>query len=115
MRTFNFQKNEVTDLMQANFTAKLISISNSTKTNSNGKEYRIASIKFTDADAVEQTITAIMYEKNYSKGVKVGNDYIATVTIMPDNQPLVTVSHLQGAERATINMFGLAVETPVHA
>lgn len=115
MKSFNFQKNEVTGLMQANFTAKLISISNSTKTNTNGKEYRVASIKFVDANDVEQTISALMYEKNYSKGVEVNNEYLATVTIMPDNQPLVTVSHLQGAERATINMFGIAVETPVTA
>ena len=107
---FQFTINEVTGLPQANFNAKVISISNQTKTNKNGKEYHVATISFVDKDAVEQKCSALIYKGNFDKGMEIGNDYITTVTIMPDGQPLITVSHLTRAPRATVDMFGYVAE-----
>jgi hypothetical protein len=108
---FTFKNNEVTGLPQANFNAKLISIANQSRTNSNGKEYFVATISFVDNDAVEQNVSAIIYKGNFDKGMSIGNEYRSTVTIMPDEQPLITVSHLTGAARATADMFGYAAES----
>jgi hypothetical protein len=114
---FNFEVtvNPTTGEQQkrANFSAKLISISDKTLTNVNGTEYRVATIEFKDAKGVSQRVSAMIYENNFKYGMTVGETYNATVTITSGNAPLITVSHLTGSGvRATADMFGLSVAAP---
>jgi hypothetical protein len=102
---FTFTVNETTGLKEANFTAQLVSIANKPLTNKNGKEYYPCSIKFVNKDAVEVTKPAMMNAGNYSYGVEVGNSYLSKVAIQKDGTPLITVSHLTGAARATADDF----------
>jgi hypothetical protein len=104
---FTFQINETTGLKFANFPAELVTISNQPLTNKNNKEYYPCSIKFVTANGEEVVRRAMMNAGNFAYGVEIGRQYRSTVTIQADGSPLITVSHLSGAESATTNDFGL--------
>ena len=108
---FQFTINEVTNLPESNFTAEVISIASKSLTNKNGKEYFPCTIKFVDVDAAEQQVSAMIYKANLDKGMEIGNKYRSKVIIMPDGNPLITVSHLTEAARANANMFGYVPES----
>lgn len=98
---------------RATFSAKLVSpLSEVTKQNSNGNNYKIGTIEFADANGELQRVNAISYENNYKHGIKAGEKYQCQVTIWDGNdQPFVTISHLvAGGTRATFDMFGIATE-----
>jgi hypothetical protein len=109
-----FSINEVTGVQQATFSAKLLSISDVTKTNANGKNYKIATIEFNDVNEEKQRATAICYEGNYSKGMENGKSYLATAS-QTDSGAIIQLSHLQNADAPTASMFGFegAVEGKV--
>lgn len=103
---FTFTKNELTDKLQTQFSAKLINVSTNILKNVNGTEYRLANIEFTDAEGKVQRISAMIYESNFKQGVKNGEYYLTTATYDEEKGVLVTVSHLIGnGIRATADMF----------
>lgn len=104
---FTFKINETTGLKFANFPAELVSISNEPKLNKNNKEYYPCSIKFVTANGEEVVRRAMMNAGNFAYGVEIGKSYRSTVTIQEDGSPLLSVSHLSGAESATSEDFGL--------
>jgi len=109
--------NPVTGVTEIQFTATLLSVSQNAleRTNGNGetKKFRVASIRFTDAEGEVQETSAVINEANYAYGMETGKDYLATAR--PDTganaEPgsvIISVSHLTqvSAPRATANMFG---------
>lgn len=98
--------------------AELISISEEPRTNTNGTVYYPCTVKIIDMKGKEQTITAIMYQGNLDRandegGMKIGKLY--SLTIVPptsqDQLPLVKLSHLNSAGRATMDMFDFGDES----
>ena len=98
----NFVKSPVTGQFEAGFNAKLVSISKTILTNSNGTQYRIAQIELPNG----KEVSGRMYEANYKHGAPIGQSVLCRATKYNDstgNEMLdITVSHLTGAERATL-------------
>jgi hypothetical protein len=130
---FTFKRNTRTNNLEAQFSAKLISLSESVQQNSNGTDYRVGTIEFSDVNGNTQRSSALMYESNFAyiqdeyeknedtKQLECVNGvqtYLCTA-INDDSRDgdnvLITVSHLTGAGRATKSMFGFEnakVEAP---
>jgi len=97
--------------LQYEFNCELLSVSSELKTNVNGKQYRVGTIRFEDANGKTQQVTAIIYEKNYQRGMKVGENYLATAR--PDGQNVfISCSALKYSERANADMFGAFESVP---
>ena len=99
--------NPVTGKTEYQFEGKLLKeLSTTTLQNSNGKNYKIATIEFVDAYGVIQKASAMIYEGNYSKGVTVGKEYNCVARKGTNNQIYIQMNHLEpNADRATIDMF----------
>lgn len=101
-----FQINPTTNAQEATFGAKLLSISDKTLENSNGKNYKIATVEFKNINDEVCRTSAFVYEGNYNYGMEVGQTYLTTAT-KADKGVIVRVSHLiYGGQRATEDMFG---------
>lgn len=101
-----FQINEQTGTQEASFNGKLISISDKVLQNSNGKNYKVATVEFKDVNNETQRSTALVYEGNYSKGMEINESYLCTATVT-DQGVIVRMSHLTGSgDRPTADMFG---------
>jgi len=97
--------------LQYEFNCELLSVSSEPKTNVNGKQYRVGTIRFEDANKKMQQVTAIIYEKNYQRGMEVGENYLATAR--PDGKDVfITCTALKYAERASTDMFGAFESAP---
>lgn len=103
----NWKTNSVTGQLETNFNAPVISIGENWLENSNGVRYKIASIKLPNGNIR----SARVYEKNLEYGITVGNSYLCTATQYQNNSGQIEidlkVSHLVGAERATLDDFGV--------
>jgi hypothetical protein len=104
----NFSKNTLTGNMEANLGGKLISISSEVRTNKNGTDYRLANIEIVKADGKKAVVTSIVYEKNFSYGMQVGQTYLTTATLTPNGPSpvLFTTSHLPANEVITAEDLG---------
>lgn len=94
------------------FTGKLVSpISEQRWTNKNGKEYGLATIE-ADLGGKKRILTAIIYSKNIAYGVSVGNSYACKAVFLngADQDPLIQMSHLGQAAKATAADFAAAFE-----
>lgn len=101
-----FIVNPTTGQNEAQFTAKLLSVSTNKLANINGTEYRPASIEFVDVNGKKQTASCIVYEKNFSYGMEKDSSYLATAS-QTEKGVLITLSHLSGsADRPNEGMFG---------
>ena len=101
-----FQENKTTGAQEAVFAGKLLSISDKVLQNSNGTNYKVATIEFTDVAGVKRKTSALVYEGNYKHGMKIGEEYSATASLS-GNDVYVRVSHLPASgERANADMFG---------
>ncbi len=101
---------------EAKFNCTLISVGSNLLTNSNGKEYAVATIEFVSANTgLPVQRSARIYKANLDKGMEVGQTYQATATVYGDNQVDVTVAPFaMGGNRATIEDFTFTeVEAPV--
>lgn len=106
----NFQTNPQTGAQEANFTAKLISMSDKTLTNVNQKNYKVGTIEFKDINGKNQRTSAFIFEGNYQHGMEIGESYLTTATLT-DQGVICRVSHLTGSgEKATADMFGFETE-----
>jgi hypothetical protein len=90
---------------EKSFTATLLSIANQPKENINGKLFRNASIEFPNINGELVKRQGIIYEKNFSYGMSIGNQYLA-VAKRTENGVIITISHLANADLATIEDFG---------
>ena len=105
----NWKFNQERNVHEASFAGILKSVSEQTFELNNEKKtkYRIATVELEG-----KAIQAMMYEKNYAHGVKMGDSYSCRATYDPkwgNNQPLITVSHLPAAQRATLADLGFSL------
>lgn len=109
--------NPVTKQVEFQIEAKMVTpLSETTLTNKNGKNYKLTTIEFADKNGEVQRASAVIYEGNYSKGVKVGEAYLATARKADDGKIYLQMSHLPAsAGFATSDMFEAFDEAPVKA
>jgi len=99
---------------QLQFKGKLISLSEATLQNTNGKNYKVAEVEFTNVKGDVVKRTAVVYEGNYSKSMTIGNEYLCTAS-QTEKGVIIQVSHLNGtADRPDTTDFDFA-GTPVVA
>ena len=100
--------NEVTNQKQVQFTGTLLSISDKSFVNTNGKNYKVVSVEFKDIKGFKQKASGLIYEGNYKNGVTIGEDYLCTASAT-EKGVIIQMSHLNGsADRPTTEMFGFA-------
>jgi hypothetical protein len=120
MFKFEEQENPSTGAIErvASFTGKLISVAKEALPNSNGKLYYPASVQFETANGL-QTKSCMIHKRNFDYGMEVGASYLGKVTLAPDANgkisPIITLSHLSNADRATLADFGLDAEVTASA
>ena len=104
-----FKPNPVTGNMEAQFQAKLLSIGTTVLqfNNVNKTEYVVGTIEFPNAEGELVSRQAICYKKVADKGMTIGNTYVATAVITPNQaDPLLIVGGFTVAARATTDDFG---------
>jgi len=96
--------NPTTGNVECAFAARVDSISDKLFENANGTQYRVANVTFTDKSGQKQTVSSMVYEKNFQLGMEEGKSYL-TIATKTDQGVFVHTSHLAAAERAEISMF----------
>lgn len=104
----DWNKNEESGNLEANFNATLKSVSDTIFEfdNENKTKYRIATVQLETG----KNISGIMYEKNYQHGVELGNSQMCRASYdetREDDSIFITVSHLVVGDRATAADLGL--------
>ena len=97
--------NEETGEKQFLFNARLLKIGEKTLENSNGKNYKIVTLKFNLPSGEEVERTAMCYASNYNHGIEAGRDYLCNLSFTEEGKPQLNMSHLSNADRATANDF----------
>ncbi|MEP3836400.1 MAG: hypothetical protein ABJM36_02080 [Algibacter sp.] len=97
--------NEETGNRQFLFNAKLLKIGEKTLENSNGKEYKIVTLKFNLPTGEEVERSAMCYASNYNYGIEEGRDYLCNLSFTEEGNPQINMSHLTNAERASTDDF----------
>lgn len=112
MTNLNWKFDAERQQFTAQFVATVVSLGTTTQTNVNGTNYFVGSVSFKDAKGVTQTRSAICYEANAEKGIEVGGEYIINVTATKDrpNEPILSISPLTGAVRASAADFNFDYE-----
>lgn len=110
---FNLKYNSERDQFEGQFKAKVTSLGPVNQANSNGTEFAVGSIQMTTAHGELKEVSAICYKKNVEKGIIVGETYVCNVAVTQDrpNEPIISISPLTTAIRATANDFGFVFET----
>lgn len=99
--------------LEAKTICNILSIGETQLENVNGTNYRIANVEFPNADGEMIERSAMMYENNFKYLTDEekefgGKGFQLTVRLTsPEQPPLLTVSHLKGGERASMDDFGL--------
>jgi hypothetical protein len=88
----------------ATFNGTLLSISDKTFANTNGKNYKVGTVSYVTATGEVKQSTAIIYEGNYKNGMRPNVEYLCTAT-QTDEGVIINVSHLTASTRANINDF----------
>jgi hypothetical protein len=97
--------NEETGEKQFLFNAKLLKIGEKTLENTNGKNYKIVTLKFNLPSGEEVERTAMCYQANYDYGVETAKDYLCSLSFDQEGIPQIKMSHLSNADRATADDF----------
>ena len=97
--------NEETGEKQFLFNARLLKIGEKTLENSNGKEYKIVTLKFNLPTGEEVERSAMCYASNYEYGIEEGRDYLCNLSFTEEGNPQINMSHLTNAERASAEDF----------
>ena len=95
-------KDNVAELI---FPGKLLSLSESELTNINGKNYKVGTIEFVNAQGELVERSCQIYEGNYSKGMSIGSTYRATAKRGDDGQRYIQLSHLPMSGNASVEDF----------
>jgi len=93
--------NTVTNSVNYQVTAKLLTVSDNVLENIKGTEYRLCTIAFKDANGKEHRVTASIFENNFKYGMEVGREYLTTINPAKNEETGKTdlyfsVSHLEG-------------------
>ena len=97
--------NSETGEKQFLFNAKLLKIGEKTLENSNGKNYKIVTLKFNLPAGEEVERSAMCYASNYEYGIEEGRDYLCNLSFTEEGNPQINMSHLTNAERASTEDF----------
>jgi hypothetical protein len=102
-------KNEKTGQNEFQFEAKVVSIGDVVLENSNGTQYQVGTIEFTDAKGRTQRASAIHYtnQLGYLNTEEGGKNTYRAIPSNVEGQMLITAT-LAGATKATTDMFDLA-------
>ena len=103
--------NEETGKKQFLFNAKLLKIGEKTLENTNGKNYKIVTLKFNLPSGEEVERTGMIYQKNYDYGVETAKDYLCSLSFDQEGNPQIKMSHLTNAERASVEDFSGLFQT----
>ena len=112
---FKTEFNEQGQNFTTSFTGTLVSLQPEFKENSNGKSYRLGTVKFVNAHAQEITTTCAVYKANLDLAeaagtpMAVGNQYLCNAQITSEGKAYINVSHLTSAPTATADDFGFDV------
>ena len=87
------------------FKATLIEVGEKDLENTNGKTYKIVTLKFNLPNGDEAERTAICYESNYQYGIEIGLDYLCNLSFDEQGEPQIRMSHLNNAKRASSKDF----------
>jgi hypothetical protein len=104
-----YQVNEETGNNEAIFSAELLSVSDKVL-NEKQTQYRVGTIRFEDDGGIKHTVTTVIYEKSYQRGMIVGETYQA-VAQETEKGVFIHTSHLTNSERATVDMFNFSEAT----
>lgn len=105
-KNFNSEYNTGT----VSFQGKLLSLGTTVLENKNGKPYVVGSVQFTNQHGELKTVSAICYEANVEKMVE-GETYTCNAIFTEGiANPLIVVSPIMQAERATADDFGTSFE-----
>lgn len=89
---------------------KLVSIASTPRTDLGCKPFYPCTVEFTNPAGEVIQRGARVWEGNYNYGMSVGNTYSATARVWVDAdgapQVDITVSHLTGTQRASLDDFG---------
>lgn len=115
---FKKVENPVTGKIDIQFLAKLTTeLSETTLSNSNGKNYKLVTVEFMNDEGEIITSSASVYEGNYDRpeaNFKVGSEYLCTANIQEDGTAYLQLSHLQGATaRPDVSVFGDLSKIPM--
>ncbi len=103
---YNQRINKTTGNQEVDFNGILLSIGDTVRENTNGTKFRLCNIKFDDVNGKPQTILASVYEKNFEKGLKVGDQYLCTAQKeTATGRVYIHVSALPGGAIANADMF----------
>lgn len=104
--------NPVTKQREIQFSGRLISISpDVVGSTPNGKDYRIGTISFKNKSNQLVQASALIFENNFKYGMETGVEYQCRAVFTPNQaSPLIIMSHLTGAARATFDDFGVTAE-----
>jgi hypothetical protein len=108
MANFTFSYDAERGQRVSQFQAKLIDVSPETVGQfPSGKYYRVGTVQFENFKGQTISVTCIINEANYQKGMSAGNTYLCSA-ILKDGQtsPLLVCSHLVGSARASMDDFG---------
>ena len=97
-KEFDAQRNQFTGQIKAT----VVSLGDTLLQNVNNTEYVVGTIQF---DGKQRS--AICYKANLDKGITPGQSYICNVTITADrpNEPIISISSLTSAIRASASDF----------
>ena len=101
--------NSVTNRNDIQFTGKLLNVNEEIRTNSNGTNFMLGTIEFVNAKGETKRATCGIYEKNYNKGMVVGEEYLCTASSDDSGKWYIHVSHLQQVASASAEDFGQAI------
>ena len=110
MANFTFSYDAERNQKVAQFQGKLLDISPEPVGQfPSGKYYRVGTVQFENFKGQMISVTCIINEANYQKGMSAGNTYLCSA-ILKDGQtsPLLVCSHLVGAARASMDDFGFS-------
>ena len=118
MAKFDFKYNSEQKNHFAPFMGKLITVGDKEFENPNGTKYFLGTVEYENAKGETVQNSTMIYANNLKYGMKEGETYRCTVIITDGIDPktgkpylpLLTMSHLTGATRATLNDFGFYVE-----
>ncbi|WP_298883667.1 hypothetical protein [uncultured Polaribacter sp.] len=105
MTTYKQITNPNTGQREFLFNGKLLKIGENVMQNSNSKDYKIVTLGFQLPDGEKVQRTAICYASNYEYGIEEGKDYLCNLSFDEQGEPQITMSHLNNANRASINDF----------
>ncbi|MFK5878500.1 MAG: hypothetical protein QM478_03275 [Flavobacteriaceae bacterium] len=83
----------------------LLKIGEKTLENSNGKEFKIVTLKFKLPSGEEVERSGICYAANYEYGIEKDKSYLCNLSLGEDGSPQIRMSHISNAERASKEDF----------